>query len=330
MPFAKRRLPVIQPSTTVPYVFSTFEDALARISQSQIGVASILGGTERCNASCQFCVSKTTVNYGVSSMRPHIDRTRLHRFMEYVKAGNTSTVMITGKGEPLLEADQVTQLLTFVMEEEHALDFALIGKEIQTNGILIDQAPRRFEPLLSTWRDLGLTTIAVSIVHYDTRVNHRVYLPQKESYINLSRLIDRIHTERIRVRLATIMFNGGIDTVKKLQHLMKYARKNKVEELTLRPVNKPLISQDSLVGSWIEKNHLRQQNQRDIEDFLWSSGRLVGKLPHGAYIFDIDGQNVCLTNSLTLQSNPAYYRQIIFYPESGDILTDWVDGKRLP
>jgi hypothetical protein len=46
-------------------------------------------------------------------------------------------------------------------------------------------------------------------------------------------------------------------------------------------------------------------------------------LPHGATIYDVKGQNVCMTNSLTLSTNPDEIRQLIYFPD-GRLMYDWV------
>jgi hypothetical protein len=57
-------------------------------------------------------------------------------------------------------------------------------------------------------------------------------------------------------------------------------------------------------------------------NFLDEGGARLQVLPHGAVVFDYRGQNVCLTNCLTIQPEAEQIRQLIFFP-SGTIAYDW-------
>jgi len=51
-------------------------------------------------------------------------------------------------------------------------------------------------------------------------------------------------------------------------------------------------------------------------------GRLLLSYGHNSRIFDIDGQNVCLTDALTIKPSTDDIRQMIFFPD-GHIRFDW-------
>ena len=60
-----------------------------------------------------------------------------------------------------------------------------------------------------------------------------------------------------------------------------------------------------------------------MQTYLQSVGTVVEKLPWGGCIYDVDGQNVCLTNSLTkVDGNEDVARQLIFFPD-GRVCDDW-------
>ncbi len=61
---------------------------------------------------------------------------------------------------------------------------------------------------------------------------------------------------------------------------------------------------------------------QDIRSFLESDGTLLMTLIHGASIYDVKGQNVCLTDSLTLTARTDDLRQLIFFPD-GHLRYDW-------
>ncbi len=223
--------------------------------------------------------------------------------------------MITGKGEPTLFPDQVTRYL----EELERFDFPLV--EIQSNGIpTADRKPVTKEHL-RTWYEKGLNTIAISIVHYKPEKNREVYLPYRQSYIDLPELIRYLHSERFSVRLACVMADGFIDSAEEVQNLINFAKENGVEQLTARPVNKPEDSRDPVAYKWAEEHHLKEYQKEGIRNYVDVNGHKLMELPHGATVYDVDGQNFCMANSLTLP-NDEDIRQLIFFPD-GHLRFDW-------
>ena len=96
------------------------------------------------------------------------------------------------------------------------------------------------------------------------------------------------------------MAHGWIDNRRELEALIDFSREHKVEQLTVRPVNRPESSRDDEAGLWTSEHHLRPSELQDIRSFLESHGTLLMTLIHGASIYDVKGQNVCLTDSLTI------------------------------
>lgn len=283
----------------------------------KIQTFSIVAGTEACNASCQFCVSKMTLPMGVPEKRPDpVDWRNFEKACLLAKESGTTTVMITGKGEPTLFPEQITEYL------DHLKEFRFPLIELQTNGIPIARNKARYDPHLGDWYERGLNTIAVSIVHYEPEMNRHVYLPLSREYINLPGLIDRLHEKRYTVRLGCIMADGFIDDAYDLHELIGYARKHHVEQLTVRPVNKPEESKDSETERWVLEHYLKNAQLNDIQYYLSRAGTQIMKLVHGATVYDVKGQNVCLTHSLTIDPNSEDIRQLIFYPD-GSLGHDW-------
>lgn len=277
----------------------------------KIQTFSILAGSEACNARCPFCVSKMTPSNGVELKEPTVNWRNFRKACLLAKQCGVTTVMFTGKGEPTLFPDQITKFLR-AMEE---FEFPLI--EVQTNGIAIIDKPDIYGEFLKTWYQLGMTTVAVSIVHYDPEKNREVYLPYRNSYINLPKLIDFLHNHGFSVRLICIMANGFIDDAVKLQNLLQFARTNKVEQLTTVLVNKPdkEHSRDTEEWQWTNTHHLTEKQLAEITDYIEKRGAHYMTLPNGARVFDINGQNLCLNACLTVHSEKDDLRNLIFFPD---------------
>lgn len=277
---------------------------------------SIVAGTEACNARCPFCISKMTPKNGIELKPAIINWRNFKKSALFAKQKGFTTVMITSKGEPTLFPNQITEYL------ENLKEFNFPFIEIQTNGIAIAEQREKFDPFVKKWYDLGLTLSAISIVHYSPERNKEIYLPYKNKYIDLPNLISYLHDNGLSVRLSTILLSNFIDNKKDLERLVLFAKENKVEELTIRPVNKPEDSIDQEVYDWTKEHQLKKEQLDDMVSYLNDNGKLLLQSQYGAKVYDINGQNLCLTNSLTSDTNEEEIRQLIFFPD-GHLRYDW-------
>jgi molybdenum cofactor biosynthesis enzyme MoaA len=282
----------------------------------KIKTFSIVAGSEACNARCPFCVSKMTPLQGIDSKKPAINIKNFHVAARLAQINDVDTAMITSKGEATLFPDQIT---TYIDELQQ---YKFLFVELQTNGILLDQNREKYDSYVKEWYRKGLTTVALSVVHFDAEKNRQNYLPHKSEYMDLSGLVDYLHDVGLSVRLGCVMIKDGIDSVDKMKELYAFAKKNNIEQLTLRPVNKPAKSRNDDVYNWTMENYVPQKNLDEITEYLDTHGTKLLELPHGGTVYDIEGQNICMTNSLTRNKDTENMRQIIFFPD-GHIRYDW-------
>ena len=275
----------------------------------KIQTFSILAGSEACNARCPFCVSKMTPPLGMEPKEPEVNWRNFEIACRLAKQSGVTTAMFTGKGEPTLFPNQINKYL----EAMARFEFPLV--ELQTNGILIAEKPDVYSRYLENWWSKGMTTIAISIVHYDSEKNRQIYVPYRKSYIDLSKLIDLIHRRGFSVRLTCIACNGFIDSVAKLNGLVDFAKTNKVEQLTLTPVNKPESSRNQKAYNWTKTRHLTDEQRNALTHYLQTDGAKLMTLVHGAVVYDLHGQNLCWNNCLSVQPEAEEMRNLIFFPD---------------
>src|SRR3989344_543872 len=286
----------------------------------KIETFSIVAGSEAWNARCPFCISKMTVENGVPLKEPEVNRRNFAKACALAKTSGVTTVMFTGKGEPTLFPYQITRFLEILK----SFEFPII--ELQTNGIklydnlsvpYLNKTDEKFRENISTWYELGMTTIAISIVHYESEPNRQIYIPYRKEYIDLPILIRGLHTLGFSVRLTCIAANGFIDSAFELNSLLNFAKENEVEQLTLTPVNKPEkeYSHNDEAWQWTEEHHLKEEQLEDITDYVEKSGVHLMTLPHGAKVFDVNGQNLCLNSCLTKDAASDNLRNLIFFPD---------------
>ncbi len=274
---------------------------------------SIVAGGKACNARCPFCISQMT-GFGEVCKPCKINETNFHKAARLAQIGGTTTVLITGKGEPLLYPSEITQYLRLL--KPYSFPFV----ELQTNGLEIgrlasgDKKQRKgrlSEAMLKRWHTMGLNTIALSTVHYENAYNSQVY---RKDYPDLATTIAYLHKLGFTVRLCVMMLQGYIDTPEKVMNVVNWCRKHRVEQLTVRPINKPdgETASDS-ASRYVMEHGLTKAQSDTITNALMAAGTPVMYLAHGATVLDIGGQNVCVTNCLTVPTAAEEIRTLIFY-----------------
>jgi len=281
---------------------------------------SIVVGTAACNAKCPFCVSKMTRSAGWRF--PTINKRRLHtacRIVEQARDGLVS-VLLTGKGEPLLFPDQITEYLS----EIASCRFPLI--DLQTNGILVKEAIET--GMMKKWATLGLSLVCISIVHWEPYTSQNL-MGINDGSFDFWQAVDWLHGAGLAVRLNCTLTKSGCGTLGDTDRLINMCRDHKVEQLTLREVEVP----DYMAGSGntqearkvmdCAKSEKPHGFANQLRHYLEMNGAVtLMHLPHGAVIYDYHGQNVCISNCLTSTTDPNNIRQIIFFPD-GRIAYDW-------
>lgn len=286
----------------------------------KIQTLSIVVGSRACDAHCPFCVSKMT---GFKRLPPcgKIEWTNFHKACRLAQIGGTTTVLLTGKGEPTLYPTEISNYL----EALKPCGFPLI--ELQTNSIAIGRlaAGKRSgvsglkTSRLKKWRDTGLNTIALSAADVEREVNAAVY---GRDYPPLDQVADFLHGLGFTVRLCLMMMRGGIDSPEKLFVALDFCRRHGIEQVTARPVRKPRVSQNDKAAAFVDQYGLSPDEEAEIGDWAEENGTRLLSLMHGATVYDIGGQNFCLSDCLTIDPQSSDIRSLIFYSD-GRLAYDW-------
>lgn len=210
---------------------------------------SIVIGDRRCNAACRFCSSKMEQAAPAGGMQQVNNQQALAMSIEHAQKLGVYNAQITGKGEPTLFPNEVSNCLT----QLGSAGFSSV--ELQTNGILLARSPE-YQRHLAYWRVLGLTTIAISVVHYEPEKNRKIYIPSERLYINLPEFINKLHKLNFVVRLSCTLLRGYIDSAGKVAKLLEFAAEHRVEELNLRPLRVPRGAEQSARTQWVMAHSL--------------------------------------------------------------------------
>lgn len=277
---------------------------------------SVIVGTEACIASCPFCVSgvkPTKENLKV----PNINWRNFKIACNLANRSTIDTVMLTSRGEPTLFPDQITDYL------RHLKEFNFPFIELQSNCIPIALNKNKYEKYLKEWYEEGLTTITISVVSNRPEINREIYMHDRDTYIDLSDLIKYLHNFGFSLRLTCVCCKGMMDTVDKIEEFIKFAKDNKVEQVTLRPVNDEFRRESA--KEWIKINRLSDEDKENIRKYLESNGTKLLEMERIGTIYDLNGQNVCFSlplNKNTRDTNPENARNLIFF-QDGHIRYEW-------
>jgi len=251
----------------------------------KIQTLSIVAGTRACDARCPFCVSKMTGVDALLGNATDINERNFHKTALLAKQAGTTTVLITGKGEPTLYPQVITRYLELL--EPYKFPFI----ELQTNGIRLGKNSRGarggIHPgTLKTWYGLGLNTIALSTCGVHRSDNRPIY---GEEYPEMGQLVDFVHSVGFSVRLCLMMHYGGIYSPGGLDQVIEFCKVHSVDQLTARSIRKPNSSVDSEAAEFVEESGLIPSAEKEIYEHIKATGTLIMKLEHGAEVYDVDG-----------------------------------------
>jgi molybdenum cofactor biosynthesis enzyme MoaA len=285
----------------------------------KIQTFSIVVGGNKCNATCPYCVSKMTGETTCSDKLEEVNFRNFEKACQFAKMSGVSTVLLTGKGEPLLYLKHITNYLQVM----YSYNFPFI--ELQTNGI---DLPKISKQLFKQWYNLGLTTISLSCAHWTGDKNRAVF---GKRYNDLKYYIDLIHAQEFSVRVSCVMLDDMIDDVARVKYFAKRCKEWGVEQFTIRPVcNDVTITAEDRdnnstkykIYKWIEKHKLSRDRTEEIEKYFENEATLLLELVHGAKVYDYKGQNISINTCLTSSTDPDNTRQLIFSPD-GHLRYSW-------
>lgn len=284
----------------------------------KISTMSVVVGTGACNAVCPYCVSKMTP-VGANDPRQPINTRNLLKALLFAERSGVSTILLTGKGEPTLFPKDITTYLTHICKNGR---FPFI--EMQTNGFVLDSSDR-MDSDFKAWYDQGLTTVSVSIVSTNPFKNGEIMKGNNGGPTETARVVKKLHDFGFSVRINCTMLKGVVDSWQRVKETAHWCSQHKVEQLTIRDVTAPERTEDPKVSSWVKAHNIGGLAQDSIKSGLEKEAVPLLRLPHGAVIYDLDGQNICFNNCLTHPESEEI-RQIIFFPD-GHLRYDWVyDG----
>lgn len=246
-----------------------------------------------CNKACKFCISRMT-------FAPVPDHDRFYRNVRKVYnlalAAGVNSVLITSKGEPLMNPEAVLFMLS---------KFREFPTELQTNGSLID------EDMLKALSEHNLDTIAVSASE------------DLEPYVDM---FDLIHEWGFNSRLTIVLTDLLVNV--ELHYLLHFCQLNHIGQLTLRRATTPaqVISTEDSQATW---HWIKNNTENEFKSLFEAIHRfqhpenLVRHLPWGASVYDIHGIAVTIIDYCIQESNNHDDIRSLIYHQDGHLYTSW-------
>jgi len=304
----------------------------------KVQTMSIVAGTMKCNAKCPDCVSKMTTDPAQSKIYnfEDVEWDNFEIAADIAVAAEAKTVLITGKGEVTLDpyTKQLNDYLIRLADDRYQ---GMPMKELQTNGLVFHDKKFREEGWLQRWYDNKLRVMSLSVVDIRDEVNHAFYNPHQEKYPPLEKTVELLQNIGYTVRLSVTMTKGRVDSPEDIERIVEYCKRLGIPQSSVRPVRKPAGKTFApKIAKWVEENQL-YENPKDpehdqlktIAEYVQKNARLDQKLMHGAAVYSLKGQNLCLTDCLTHDPEEPGFRQLIFY-SNGMLTTGWgADAHRI-
>ena len=270
---------------------------------------SALVGNGACNANCEFCAGKY--------LRPQANEDALyHKNLEAAiklsaRYGGWS-LSLTSSGEPTCDPTALTRALkTYQKCAEQGAYFPNVN--LFTNGIDFG-SPEFCKSYLGTWKQLGLTNVALSVHSVDEKEQAKIY--GLSSYPKLETIAENIREQGVGVRATLLLRKNGVDNSRKYHESVDSLISKGIDNITSWPVgnsngtrNKYTPSRLGLFG---------------IKRWLNNNAKLCHGHSWGGGVYDYNGSILRITDYVT-KHNPKldFVRQLVVFQDS-TVAYSWI------
>jgi len=258
-------------------------------------------GGKICDKNCEYCISRMT-----GYIAPDYDMVlrNIEKVKTIAKGTSVSAVLLTGKGEPLLNFSAVTEI------SHHFREFPL---EIQTNGLWLSRNLMAIGQL----KACGMAVISISI-------DRIVQLYDFEAL----ELFKAIREYGLTVRVCLNLTNK-IDRAEDFKSIFDIIKSMDIGQVLVRNIMVPLSITDTeeahRTAGWIEENVDPSRYERWYKEFkkMVSEDDLIRVLPHGARVYDLEGIGVSFSDYCIQEANNTEDIRSLIFLEDGHLYTSW-------
>ena len=288
---------------------------------------SVVVPNKKCINNCAFCVSKMhcdTYKNQMDDNLPFFDlylRDYLKR-LEFARDNGCNTIMLTGNSEP----QQNRKFLTYFGMMMQLMDNPFRWIEMQTTGTLIDRNYLRF-----LRNHVGVNLISLSVSSLDDIANNAIIHTPKESQVNLAELCEEIKVYDFSLRLSlnlSSQFAAYGESQDAPARLFDVCRALGADQVTLRRLY--TSEQETPQGKWIAENLMPEQGMKYLQNYVWTHGKVLGVLPHGAVKYSVDELCVVMDEDCMdkREKTGEDYKYLILQPDC-KLYSQWDDPASL-
>jgi len=194
---------------------------------------SILVGTAECNARCHDCAGRQH-RKNASEKDGEIDEARLREVLDYCLKRDCRYITLTGSGEPTLSPLSVTATLEVIKKHGRRRKENFAPINLYTNGIRLGTEPDFAGRFLPTWKELGLTTVYISVYSIDEDRNAIAFGIGR--YPRFEGIFHKIKECGLKLRTSIILKKGYTDSADKFRELCERFFKLGVDNISAWPL----------------------------------------------------------------------------------------------
>ncbi|VVB79599.1 Coenzyme PQQ synthesis protein E [uncultured archaeon] len=193
---------------------------------------SILVGTGNCNANCGFCAGKPLRKYAPKA-DGQFDEALVRKTLADCFKRGASYLSLSSCGEPTLSPLSVTKVLGLVQEcANEGMSYSPVN--LYSNGIRIGEDKKFSEKYLPLWKNLGLTTMYITVHDIDEENNARVY--GVKSYPSLEDVFSRVRDAELSIRTNLVLSRGAVDSYERFIEAIDYLQKIGADNISAWPL----------------------------------------------------------------------------------------------
>lgn len=252
-----------------------------------------------CDKNCPYCVSKMT---GSTKADLNLMRRNGPKVAKLASMARVNSVLITSKGEPLVNLNNVLEFLSYFNEWPVA---------IQTNGRkLYNELKKGEHQTISKLWNAGLNVLAVS-VDSDTQLTDEVPLIAKAA--------------RDLGLVTRLTFNVNSHLTMSVKDILRVCKEIGVNQATFRRLSIPVNgNQDEEAAKWIKDNTEDDYYASMFDEVLWEEDPIVIKTTaDGTEIYDCDGVSVAFPKECIQEYAREDEIRSLIFKEDGHLYTSW-------
>jgi len=260
-----------------------------------------------CDKHCPYCVSNMT---GIPQKEPFalaIMLLKWRKVVKFAEKAGVESILLSGKGEPLLNKDAVFTILNWFK------DFPC---ELQTNGRFLNSN----QDVVTKLRQEGLDIVAISV---DTLAEIKSYTELIRN-INANNMITRVCLNVSSILTKEINYLQK-NTIEYWEYLAEHLNKVGVRQLLVRNITIPKNTVSTPLSDqtkeWVTNN-----TSTNLFNSLYTAmrckGRQIRKTIYNIPIFDYNGVSVLFSDYCIEENNEDIMRSLVFH-EDGHVYTLW-------